>query len=198
MPFAGEIGVVVGLLQHRAERPFRMRKSATLALEGDGGHAAAVGDAPGLDRGTARRAARLAVEIGEDHAFLREPVEVRGLHAPRLAAEIGAKIAPAGVVGDDQQDVGPLGLRASVCASVSCAWATPPQARSAATRIAPPCFNKLIWLPPPSQCPIDAGSRYSSGGNISFQSFFMSTTTQPLSGASSSALSRRPTDESRS
>ena len=50
VPLAREEGLVAGLLQHRGQRPLRRRQPTALALEGHGGHAAAVGDAPRLHR----------------------------------------------------------------------------------------------------------------------------------------------------
>ena len=71
VPLAGEVGLVAGRLEDRGQRPLRLRQSAALALEGHGGHAAAVGDAAGLHGGAARRATRLGVEREERHAFAR-------------------------------------------------------------------------------------------------------------------------------
>ncbi len=111
VPLAGEIGLVAALLQHRGERPFRRRQAAALALEGDGGHAAAVRDAPGLHRGAAGGAARLGVEGEERHALGGKLVDVGRRHAAPLAAAIGPEVAVAGVVGHDEQDVGLAVLR---------------------------------------------------------------------------------------
>ena len=113
MPFAGEEGVVAAGLQDRGQRPFRRRQAAALALERDGRHAAAIGDAPGLHCGAARRAARLAVERPELHALVRNPVEVRRRLAAVLAAAVHAHVAVAEIVGDDEDDVGLLDLSPS-------------------------------------------------------------------------------------
>ena len=55
MPFAGEVGLIAALLEHRRQRPFRCRQPTALALERDGGHAAAVRecDPSALRRGRA-------------------------------------------------------------------------------------------------------------------------------------------------
>ena len=111
MPFAGEEGLVAGGLEHRRQRPLRRRQPAGLALEGHGGHAAAVRDAPGLHGGAAGRAARLGVEGEERHPFRRQTVDVGGRHAASDAAAVGTEVAVAGVVRDDHDDVGPAGRR---------------------------------------------------------------------------------------
>ena len=110
VPLAGEEGLVARRLQHRRQGPLRRRQAAALALEGHGGHAAAVRDAPGLHGRPARRAARLGVEREERHALVRQTVDVGRGHAAPLAAAVGAEVAVAGVVGHDQDDVGLLRL----------------------------------------------------------------------------------------
>ena len=111
MPFAGEEGLVAGGLEHRRQRPLRRRQPAGLALEGHGGHAAAVRDASGLHGGAAGRAARLGVEGEERHPFRRQTVDVGGRHAASDAAAVGTEVAVAGVIRDDHDDVGPAGRR---------------------------------------------------------------------------------------
>ena len=106
MPLAGEVGLVARLLENGAQGPFRLRQSAALALEGHRRHAAAVRYAPGLDRRTPRRTARLGIEGKERHALVRHPVEVGCGHAASFAAAVDAEITPTGVVGDDQENVG--------------------------------------------------------------------------------------------
>ena len=108
VPFAGEVGLVAALLQHRRQRPFRRRQAAALALEGHGRHAAAVGDAARLHRRPSRRAARLGVEGEEGHALAGQAVDVRRRHAAPFAAAIRTEVTVAGVVGHDEQDVGLL------------------------------------------------------------------------------------------
>ena len=60
---------------------------------------------PGLHGGAAGRAARLRVERNERHAFGRQPVDIRRRHAAGFPAPIGAGVAIAEVVGEDQDDV---------------------------------------------------------------------------------------------
>ena len=105
VPLAGEEGRVAGLLEDGGERPFLLGQAAPLAGERDGRHAAPVGDAAGDQGGPARGAARLAVERPELHALAGHPVEVRGGHAAALAAAVGAEVPPAGVIGDEEDDV---------------------------------------------------------------------------------------------
>src|SRR5262249_9441875 len=79
-----------------------------LTLKGHGSHPAAVGDAPGLHRRSAGRAAWLGVEREEGHTLVRHPVEAGGGHAAARAAAVRASIAVAEVIGQDQDDVGLL------------------------------------------------------------------------------------------
>ena len=106
VPLAGEEGLVAARLEHRGQRPFGRRQAAALALERDRGHAAAVRDAAGLHRGPAGRAARLGVERQERHALVGQAVDIGRRHAAALAAAIGAEVAVAVIVGDDQEMFG--------------------------------------------------------------------------------------------
>ena len=108
MPLAGEEGLVARRLQDRRQRPLLLRQPAALPLEGHRGHAAAVRDAPGLHRRAAGRAARLGVEREERHPLARQAVEARRGHPAPGAAAVGARVAVAEVVGQDQDDVGLL------------------------------------------------------------------------------------------
>ena len=111
VPLAGEEGAVARLLEHRAQGPLGRRQAAALALERHRCHAAAVRYPPGLHRGPARGAARLGIERHEGHPLRGQAVDAGGRHATPLAAAIGAKVAVAGIVGDDQHDVRLLLLR---------------------------------------------------------------------------------------
>ena len=62
VPFAGEERVVATGFQHGGQRPFGGRQSTALPLESHSGHATAVGYAPGLHRGSTRRAAWLGIK----------------------------------------------------------------------------------------------------------------------------------------
>ena len=108
MPLAGEEGLVAAGLEHGGQRPFLLRQAAALALEGHGGHAAAVRDTSGLHCGAAGRAARLRIERKERHSFRRHAVNVGSRHAAADTATVGPEIAIAGVVRHDHDDVGLL------------------------------------------------------------------------------------------
>jgi hypothetical protein len=85
-----------------------------------------------------------------------------------------------------------LGFLAGVCAQ-----AIPTSASSASAVIVAIGAVLLVSIVTSKRVVRDA--RYFwSNGNTRFQSRFMSTTVQPLAVASSSALSRRPTSDSRS
>ena len=110
MPFAGEERVVAAGLQDRGQRPFGGRQAAALSLERDRRHAAAIGNAPRLDRRAAGGATRLPVEGPELHPLVGDAVEVRGRRAAVIAAAIDAHVAVAEVVRHDEHDVGFLDL----------------------------------------------------------------------------------------
>ena len=76
----------------------------------DRGHAGADRQLAGDEVGAARRATRLGIVIGEQHAFCGELVEV-GCPAGHHAAVIGADIPHADVVAHDDDDVRPLARR---------------------------------------------------------------------------------------
>ena len=77
----------------------------------DGGHAGADRQLAGDEVGATRRAARLGVVVGEQHAFGGELVEVRR-PAGHHAAVVGADVPDADVVAHDDDDVRLLGLGA--------------------------------------------------------------------------------------
>ena len=78
----------------------------------DRGHAGADRQLAGDEVGAARRAARLGVVVGEQHALGGELVEVRR-PAGHHAAVVGADVPHADVVAHDDDDVGLLRLRLS-------------------------------------------------------------------------------------
>ncbi|MNY56071.1 hypothetical protein D3C86_1921130 [compost metagenome] len=106
MPLTGEIGLVTAGLEHRGQRPLGGGQTTALALEGHGGHAAAIGDTPGLHGGSPWRAARLRVERIKGCALSGQLVDAGCRHAAADAATIRAQIAVAGIVGYDEQDIG--------------------------------------------------------------------------------------------
>ena len=76
----------------------------------DRGHAGADGQFAGDEVRATRRAARLGVIVGEQHAFLGHLVEVRR-PAGHHAAAVGADVPHADVIAHDDDDVGFLVLR---------------------------------------------------------------------------------------
>ena len=68
------------------------------------------GNSPGDEVRPARRAARLGVVVGEQHALRGQLVEVRRL-AGHHAAVVGADVEPADVVSHDEDDVRLLAIR---------------------------------------------------------------------------------------
>ncbi|MNV48575.1 hypothetical protein D3C71_1404900 [compost metagenome] len=105
VPLAGEVGVVATGFQHGGQGPFRCRQATALALEGHGGHAASVGNAPGLHGRPTRRATGLGIEREEGCALRRQFVDARRRHAATHTAAIGAQVTVAGIVGYDKKDV---------------------------------------------------------------------------------------------
>jgi hypothetical protein len=105
MPLAGEKGLVAAGFENRSQRPLRSRQAAAFALEGDGGHSAAVGNTAGLHGSATRRAAWLGIEGQKGHAFGRNPVKIRGRHAAVFATSIGARVSVTEVIRHDQDDV---------------------------------------------------------------------------------------------
>ncbi|MCY1431645.1 hypothetical protein D9M71_476190 [compost metagenome] len=106
MPFASEISVVATGFQHRCQRPFGGGQATALALEGHGGHAATIGDAPGLHGRPTRRAAWLRIKRVKSNTFCRQLINTGRRHAATNPTAVGTQVAIAGVVGDDKQDIG--------------------------------------------------------------------------------------------
>ena len=75
------------------------------ARQADLGESSADGRLAGDERGAARGAALLAVPIGEQHTFLRDTVDVRGL-VTHHALVVGADVEDANVIAPDDEDVG--------------------------------------------------------------------------------------------
>src|SRR5215470_4176949 len=111
VPLSREIRLVAAGLQHRSQRPFCFWQTTALALEGHGGHATAIGEAPSDHRSTSRRAAWLPIERKEGDPFLRHAIQVRRRHATTRAATIHAGITVSEVIADDDDNVGFLVCR---------------------------------------------------------------------------------------
>ena len=93
------------------------RQAGRRAGLADRGHAGADRQLAGDEVGAARRAARLGVVVGEQHALGGDLVEVRRA-ARHHAAVVGADVPDADVVAHDDDDVGPLPLAAAPAAGV--------------------------------------------------------------------------------
>ena len=92
-------GGVALRLQDFGQRRIGLLDAARRAGNADRRHAGADGHLPDDERGAARSAARLAVVIGEEHAFLGDAVDVR--RAAHHAVRIGADVPHADVVAED-------------------------------------------------------------------------------------------------
>ncbi|MNV56481.1 hypothetical protein D3C71_1487690 [compost metagenome] len=106
VPLAGEIGFVTAGLEHRGQGPFSGGQTTALTLKGHGGHAAAIGDAPGLHGGSPRRTTRLRVEGIKGCTLSGQFVDAGCRHASTDPATVWPKITVAGIVGHDEQDIG--------------------------------------------------------------------------------------------
>src|SRR5215510_1695562 len=104
VPFSREIRFVAAGLEHRSQRPLRFWQAATLTLESNGSHAAAIRKAPRDHCGTSRRAAWLPIERKEGDPFVRHAIQVRRRHATTRAATIDAGITVPEVIGNDDDD----------------------------------------------------------------------------------------------
>src|SRR5262245_10053948 len=111
MPFAGEERLVAAGLEYRRERPLGRRQAAALALEGHSGHAAAVRNTPGLHGSTAGGATRLGVKRQKGHTLGGQAVKTRRRHTSVLAAAVGAGVAVAEVVRQNENDIWLLNWR---------------------------------------------------------------------------------------
>ena len=116
----------------------------------DRGHAGADRQLAGDEVGAARRAARLGVVVGEQHAFGGELVEVRrppGHHA----AVVGADVPDADVVAHDDDDVRPLSrrrlwlLRLRRCRNACSCQRGRGQQRGAAQQQIAPFQSSVAW-----------------------------------------------------
>ncbi|MNO89175.1 hypothetical protein D3C76_806510 [compost metagenome] len=106
VPLAGEVGVVATGFQHRCQCPLGGWQATALALEGHGGHAATIGNTPGLHGRPTRCAAWLGIKRVKSDAFCRQLIDAGRRHASTDPTAVGAQVAIAGIVGDDKQNVG--------------------------------------------------------------------------------------------
>jgi len=101
-------GIAHGLEDRGDGDRFRWESRGGACLT-NGGHAGADGKFAGDEVRTARRATRLGIIVGEQHAFLGKLVEVRRL-ARHQPAVVGADVPHADVVTHDDDDVGFAGI----------------------------------------------------------------------------------------
>jgi hypothetical protein len=111
MPLSRKIGLVAVLPEKLCDG--RRLRSDLVRIAGRDHHrkGGAYWDASGNERGAAGRAACLAVPLCKRRAAGRELVEDGRRRVAGLAAAKRAEIAPAGIVGHDDDDIGPLVLR---------------------------------------------------------------------------------------
>jgi hypothetical protein len=102
-------GAVAQRLEDLGQRRVTRVQTDRRAGQAHGGQAGADRQLPGDEGGAPSGAARVRVVVGEQHAFAGDAVDVgRGHHHP---VAVGADVGHAHIVGHDDQDVGPLGLR---------------------------------------------------------------------------------------
>ena len=107
VPLADGLRDIARLRQELRQRHLALQ-AAGLAVHRRPVQPMAVRHAAGHQRCARRRAGRLGIAGRELQAAAREPVEVRRRRAHRHAAAVAAEVAPADVVHQENQDVGPL------------------------------------------------------------------------------------------
>ena len=112
MPFAGEVRRVAVLLEELGDRRRLLAQAVFVARRHHDRQRGADRNASGHERGAAGGATRLAVPVGENGAFLGDPIDVRRrMTEARAASRIATEIIPTGIVGHQHDDVGFLVLR---------------------------------------------------------------------------------------
>ena len=86
-------GAITSGLEHLGQGRVPCIKANGRARHPDRGQAGADRHLPGNERRTASGAARLAVVVGEQHAFLADPVDVRGRHHHAVAVDTDIGVA---------------------------------------------------------------------------------------------------------
>src|SRR5262249_8100795 len=100
VPLSREIRLVAAGFEHRSQRPFRFWQAATLTLESDCSHAAAIRNAPRDHCSTSRRTAWLPIERKEGDPFVRHTIQIRRRHATTRASTIDTRITVPEVIAD--------------------------------------------------------------------------------------------------
>ena len=99
---------VAQALEHRGDRDVRLLPAFLRAGQADLGHAGADRAVAAEERGPPRRAALLAVVIGEGDPLACDPVDV-GRAVAHHATAVVADVPGADVVAPDHEDIGPIG-----------------------------------------------------------------------------------------
>ncbi len=106
VPLAHADGAVAGLREKLRDRDLALEPPA-FAGHRRAQQAVPHGQAAGHDRGTSRRAARLGIGGRELEAFAGQPIHVRRRRTHRHAAPVHPEVAPADVVHDEHEHIGP-------------------------------------------------------------------------------------------
>ena len=106
MPFAGEVGLIAVLPVELGDGRRLRPKAVRVAGNDHDRQCCADRDAPGHERGAARRATGLAVPAREHCAFPGHAIDVRRGMPERRASEVHTVVAPAHVVAHEHDDVG--------------------------------------------------------------------------------------------
>ena len=103
-PLAEEAGGVAGLVKNFGDGDVVLEQAFAVTLVGVAADAGVAGVEPLHEAGPRRRADRVAgVGVGEAHALAGEAVDVR---SEDLFLAVAAKVAPAEIIGEDEDDVG--------------------------------------------------------------------------------------------
>lgn len=113
VPLADQAGGIALALQERGEGDRLDRDAARIAVHGRIEDPVVDGELAGVDRRPGGRAGGLGVGRGEEQPLVGEAVDVRSRRAHGRAAAVDPEVAPAHVVGQEEEDVGLLapGLR---------------------------------------------------------------------------------------
>src|SRR5437868_6294055 len=111
MPFPGIVCAITVLLKEFGDRWHFLADMVRVAWSDDRRQRGPNGDAASDERSTACGATRLAVPIREPCAFGCEPVQIRCRCTACDAAAVATKVAPAHVVGHDNDNIRSFGCR---------------------------------------------------------------------------------------
>src|SRR5947207_10818347 len=112
MPLSGVVRAIPVLLKEFGDSWHFLANMVRVARSDHRRESGADRDPPGDERGATRGATRLAIPIREARTLCCQPVEIRCRCTARNAATIAAEVAPADVVGHDNDNVRFLACRA--------------------------------------------------------------------------------------